>query len=108
MHHAEPLDLAATAVPRTAMRGVAAPASDRTAELARSLAECDPVRMSFDGAVRHFVRAERRDGRDLDAILATLATVLGRDVEPRLAPELRAALQHAVAWFAVSEYHRAD
>ena len=108
MHRAEPLDLAATVVPRAAARAATAPAPDRTAELARSLAECDPMRMSFDVAVRRFVRVERRDGRDLDAILATLAAVLRRDVEPRLAPERRAALQHAVAWFAVSEYHRAD
>ena len=83
MHRAEPLDLAATVVPRAAARAATAPAPDRTAERARSLDECDPMRMCFDAVLR-------------------------RDVEPRLAPERRAALQHAVAWFAVSEYHRAD
>lgn len=93
---ARPLDPVAAATPR------------RVADLARSLAVRDPMHTGLDVAVRRFVRAERADGRELDAILATLASVLRRDVEPRVGPERRAALQHAVAWFAVSEYHRAD
>ena len=66
------------------------------------------MRMGLDVAVRRYVRAERADGRELESILATLATTLRAHVEPGLPPEHRAALQHAVAWFAVSEFHRAD
>jgi hypothetical protein len=99
----EPLALHPPAAPV-----VGALPSSRAAELARSLAVCDPLRTALDVAVRRFVRAERGDGRSLESILDTLAGVLRRDVEPRVEPAHRAALQHAVAWFAVSEFHRAD
>jgi hypothetical protein len=77
-------------------------------ELAAALRTADPMRATFDAAVRRFVRAERERGLDLDTILATLAGVLRRQVEPGLTPLHREALRDAVAWFAVSEFHRAD
>lgn len=86
----------------------AAVASPHARALVAALRDGDPMRASFDGAVRRFVRAEREDGRDLDAILATVAAILRTHVEPSLPPERRSALQHATAWFTVSEYHRAD
>ena len=76
--------------------------------LAAALRTSDPMRAPFDAAVRRFVRVERERGLDLDAILATLAAVLRAHVEPGLAASHREALRDAVAWFAVSEFHRAD
>ena len=93
---------AADAAVRTAV------ASPRARELASALGEGDPMRATFDGAVRRYVRAEREDGRDLETILASVAAILRAHVEPSLPPEHREALQRATAWFAVSEYHRAD
>ena len=86
----------------------AAVASPRARELASALGDGDPMRASFDGAVRRYVRAEREDGRDLETILASVAAILRAHVEPSLPPEHRDALQRATAWFTVSEYHRAD
>lgn len=83
-------------------------ASPRARELASALGDGDPMRASFDGAVRRYVRAEREDGRDLETILASVAAILRAHVEPSLPPEHRDALQRATAWFTVSEYHRAD
>ena len=91
---------------RVAMRTTVA--SPRAGELAAALRAGDPMRASFDVAVRRYVRAERDDGRDLDAILASIAAIVRAHVEPSLPPERRDALQHATAWFAVSEFHRAD
>ena len=88
--------------------GRAAVASPCARELAAALRDGDPMRASFDTAVRRFVRAERADGRDLDTILASVAAILRAHVEPSLPPERRDALQRATAWFTVSEYHRAD
>lgn len=87
---------------------VRAAATARARELAAALRDGDPMRASFDTAVRRFVRAEREDGRDLDAILAAIAAIVRAHVEPSLPTERRSALQRATAWFAVSEYHRAD
>jgi len=86
----------------------AAVAGPRACELATALRGADPMRASFDVAVRRFVRAGREAGRDRDTILASVAAILRAHVEPSLPPERRGALQHATAWFAVSEYHRAD
>jgi len=86
----------------------AAVASPRARNLAAALRDGDPMRASFDTAVRRFVRAERDDGRDLDTILASIAAILRAHVEPSLPPDHRDALQHATAWFTVSEYHRVD
>ena len=96
----------AAGVPEAATR--VAVATPRARELAASLRDGDPMRATFDTAVRRFVRAERDDGRDLETILATVAAILRAHVEPTLPPARRAALQHATAWFTVSEYHRAD
>ena len=83
-------------------------ATPRARDLAESLRDGDPMRSTFDTAVRRFVRAERDDGRDLETILVTVAAILRAYVEPALPPARRAALQHATAWFTVSEYYRAD
>jgi hypothetical protein len=86
----------------------AALASARAHELATALHTGDPMRASFDVAVRRFVRGERAEGRDLDTILASIASVLRTHVEPTLTPERGEALQRAVAWFTVSEFYRGD
>lgn len=77
-------------------------------ELVAALRTADPMRAAFDAAVRRFVRAERALGRDLETILAALASVLRTHVEPSLDAPHRRALRDAVTWFAVSEYYRAD
>jgi hypothetical protein len=87
---------------------VAAVDGPEVRELAAALRTADPMRAPFDAAVRRFVRVERERGLDLDTILATLAAVLRVHVEPGLATSHREALRDAVAWFAVSEFHRAD
>ena len=95
----------------TAPEGVPARATVESAQaraLAAALRSGDPMRASFVTAVRRYVRAERDDGSDLETILASVAAILRLHVEPTLEPERRDALQHATAWFTVSEYHRAD
>lgn len=87
---------------------VAAVDGPEVRELAAALRTADPMRAPFDAAVRRFVRAERERGLGLDTILATLTGVLRVHVEPGLAASHREALRDAVAWFAVSEFHRAD
>ena len=84
------------------------PSDSGTRELATALRASDPMRGSFDVAVRRFVRLQRDAGFDLDAILLTLAAVLRVHVEPALPAGHARALRDAVTWFAVSEYHRAD
>ena len=88
--------------------GSASLASPSARALAAALRDGDPMRATFDVAVRRFVRAERAAGRDLEAILAAVATLLREHVEPGLPLARREALQRATAWFTVSEYHRAD
>ena len=103
-------DLTSEPTAGAAARGarVAAVDGPEVRELAVALRTADPMRAPFDAAVRRFVRVERGRGLDLDTILATLAGVLRVHVEPALAPRDREALRDAVAWFAVSEFHRAD
>lgn len=86
----------------------AALATGRAEELAAALRAGDPMRASFDVAVRRFVRGERAEGRDLDTILASIASLVRTHVEPTLPPERGEALQRAVAWFTVSEFYRGD
>ena len=94
--------------PRQAGTGGSMPESAEARELAAALRASDPMRAAFDVAVRRVVRTERRLGHDLESILATLRSVLRTHVEPSLAAAHGTALRHAVAWFAVSEFHRGD
>lgn len=76
--------------------------------LLAGIRDCDPLRATFDVAVRRFVRMERDEGRDIDDILLELQQVLRDHVEPQIPATQRAALRQGVLWFAVSEFHRAD
>jgi hypothetical protein len=84
------------------------PATPHARALVAALALGDPMRAPFDSAVRAFVRAERRAEHTLDDVLATLRALLRDHVEPPLPAETRTALREAAAWFAVSEFYRAD
>lgn len=86
----------------------ATPATPHARTLVAALAAGDPMRAPFDAAVRAFVRAERRADHTLDEILATLRAVLRDHVEGPLPAETRRVLREAAAWFAVSEFYRAD
>ncbi|HEU4630344.1 MAG TPA: hypothetical protein VFS08_11410 [Gemmatimonadaceae bacterium] len=103
-HHPEPAG--SRAVPPTPV--APAPATPHARALVAALATGEPLRAPVDTAVRAFVRTERNAGRELDDVLTSLRTLLREHVEPPLPTETRAALREAAAWFAVSEYYRAD
>ena len=104
-HHAEQ---AGSRTAPSAPLGAPAPATPHARALVDALATSDPMRAPFDAAVRALVRAERRADHTRDEVLAALRVILRDHVEPPLPPDPRTALREAAAWFAVSEFYRAD
>ena len=104
-HHPEPVGSRAAPF---APVGATTPATPHARALITALATSDPMRAPFDAAVRAFVRAERCADRSLDEVLASLRALLRDHVEPPLPTDTRTVLREAAAWFAVSEFYRAD